>query len=250
MAQTPECYHTSFLQRPRYEFTVVSPYQTQSCCKSTPFLRIIDHIWPCMPAGQQLCVTDTAVACDLMQKEFRAFRDEVLSPDNQGKLFVMVVDEAHHAAVRRGAHDAFVNDLMWKGSPNGQPKHGAWPSRTSTESATEVPGKLCQAQNFVTLLVSATPACLLTGNSRLPRAYFLPKAPTMLRAQELGLKQYSIIKSSNQNPDRPVKLGSMLWKCGQTDIPAGDLRQLISAKVGFAVTAARIIAVTHTTFLS
>lgn len=171
-----------------------------------------------------------------MQKAFRAFREEVLSDKNKQKLFVMVVDEAHQAATRRGAHDAFVNDLMWR-SGDGPPKHGAWPSGPSAGHV-EVAGPLCQASNLVTLLVSATPACLLTGNSRIPRVYYLPKEPppdTDAKAGVLGLCQFSIIRSCEFDPNRPDSLESIQWKFGEQDIAAADLKMLISQNVSFLV---------------
>ena len=169
-----------------------------------------------------------------MQEVFGAFRDEVLSDKNKQKLFVMVVDEAHHAATRHGAHDAFVNDLMWKASGEGKPRHGAWPSGLSADH--EVAGELCQAPNLVTLLVSATPACLLTGNSRLPRAYYLPQS-YCIEDLEMELGQFSIIKSVGHDPDRPTRLENMVWKCENKEVPVAYLQHMIKCNVSLAVAA-------------
>lgn len=121
---------------------------------------------------------------------------------------------------------------MWQ-LGDGPPKHGAWPSGPSAGHV-EVAGPLCQASNLVTLLVSATPACLLTGNSRVPRVYYLPKEGPE-SASALGLRQFSIIKSSGFDPNRPHRLEDIQWKCGEQQIAAAEMKRLISDNVCLAV---------------
>ncbi len=69
--------------------------------------------------------------CDALQRVFEDFRAKVMHDNNKQKLFVVIVDEAHHAAVRRGAHGAYVNDLKWR-SGTAEPEHGAWQSKATS----------------------------------------------------------------------------------------------------------------------
>ena len=131
----------------------------------------------------------------LSQKLFGEFRDKVRR--NANKLFVMVVDEAHHAAVRRGAHDAFANDFRCQ-TANGEKKRGAW-----KPGYTDVPGEWDSCDNLVIVLVSATPACVLTADSRLPRQYYVPRhlpAQQKELAGAVHLQRFSIIRSDGAAP--------------------------------------------------
>ena len=70
--------------------------------------------------------------------EFTLFKQRVET--NPGTLFVVIADECHWGALQAKPHDRYVNDA-----------------------------DLCQKENVVVLLVSATPYCLLTADSRLPK---------------------------------------------------------------------------------
>lgn len=158
---------------------------------------------------------------------FKEFRDKVTS--NADQLFVMVVDEAHHAAVRRGAHDAFANDFQCK-TADGKINHRAW--RTGKEYV-DIAGEWGQYQNLVTLLVSATPACLLTADSRVPRQYYVPNHLSAKQTELAGaanLHQFSIIKADGASP-HGTKLEATIWKSGEHPIEAADLKELITNKV-------------------
>lgn len=174
--------------------------------------------------------------CFVLQKQFTAFKAEVMNPVNKNKLFVMIVDEAHQATVRRGAHDAFVNDLMWKTSAGSTAKHGPFPKAALQPS--EQPGGLCDQPNLLTLLVSATPACLLTADSRIPRRYYVPKgSESTPLAQSLGLQPYSIIRTNDQRIGHGgmAKLRDMSWiwlkDGGQQSLDATTLQSLVERKV-------------------
>eukprot|EP00966_Prymnesium_polylepis_P329199 7384943-Prymnesium_polylepis.1 len=69
--------------------------------------------------------------------EFTLFKQRV--EKNPRTLFIIIADECHWGVLQDKPHDRYVND----------------PS-------------LCKAENVVVLLVSATPYCLLTADSRLP----------------------------------------------------------------------------------
>ena len=138
----------------------------------------------------------------------------------------MVIDEAHHAAVRRGAHDAFANDFRCQ-TPDGL-KHCA--HKTGYEDQL---GEWHQYSNLISLLVSATPACALTANSRVPRQYYVPNQLTPEQRELPGcatLGKFSIIKPNKDQPHGTI-LSATSWVCGTTQIQATDLEQLISQKV-------------------
>lgn len=145
-----------------------------------------------------------------------------MHPDNQHKLFVMIVDEAHHRAKRHSAHDAFVNDLRWK-IGGGQPVCGPW-----RKGAEEVPS--AWPSNLVTLLVSATPYNVMTADSRIPRRYYVPHESVSGLASELHLQQYSCIKSKDEGY-QPKTLNQTEWACNSEAIPTDDLRRLLKEKV-------------------
>jgi len=175
----------------------------------------------------RVCLHGQLNCLSMLQRLFGDFRAKVTSANNANKLFVMVVDEAHHAAVRRGAHDAFANDFRCQ-TADGEVKHGAW--RTG---CTDVSGQWSSYDNLVTVLVSATPACVLTADSRLPRQYYVPHDLTDKQREHAGtthLQRFSIIK-----PDGAVSHGTKLeattWMCGEHRIGGAHLRELITNKV-------------------
>lgn len=146
----------------------------------------------------------------------------MVHPDNKHKLFVMIVDEAHHRATRRSAHDAFVNDLCWK-IGDGQPMCGPW-RRGAVEVSSAWP------DNLITLLVSATPFNVMTADSRIPRQYYLPHESVSELASGLHLQQYSCIKSKDKGY-QPKTLNQTDWVCNNEAIPTDDLKRLLREKV-------------------
>ena len=175
----------------------------------------------------------------VLQELFNNFRAKVVSDDNINRLFVMVVDEAHHAAVKRGAHDAFANDFRCE-TTEGALKHGVHKAGYK-----DVPGEWFQHENLITLLVSATPACVLTADSRLPRRYYVPDTLTARQKELAGtehLHKFSIIKLA-ADPKRARPQNSMQdadnWICKGHLIKAADLRRLISEQVSSFVIALR-----------
>ena len=178
-----------------------------------------------------------------LQKLFCEFRAKVT--DNANKLFVMVVDEAHHAAVRRGAHDAFANDHRCK-TDDGTVKHGAHKTGYHDE-----PGEWSKYTNLLTLLVSATPACVLTADSRIPRQYYVPHDLTAEQKQLRGtgqLHRYSIIKdkaSSEGIFPQSTTLEATSWTCEGHDVGVDDLKEYISNKVNSGIKDVCCLAVPH-----
>lgn len=159
-----------------------------------------------------------------VQEAFKQFRSKVVDPDNKRKLFIMIVDEAHHGPVRHGAHDAFVNDLRWKLGA-GEPMCGPWQT-----GAEEVPSAWPGQPNLITLLVSATPANVMTADSRVPRQYYVPHEPLFRLASDLHLHQYSCIKRSDKG-HQPQTLDQSEWVCNNQVIQTPDLRRLLHRKV-------------------
>ena len=82
--------------------------------------------------------------------EFKFFKERVKR--HPETLFIIISDECHWGALQGKPHDLYVNDV-----------------------------DLCQRENVVVLLVSATPYCLLTADSRLPQK----AEATMPEGQEL-----------------------------------------------------------------
>lgn len=145
----------------------------------------------------------------------------------------MVVDEAHHAAVKHGAHDAFANDFRWS-TAEGVPKYGVY-----RKECTPVLGEWLEHDNLVTLLVSATPACVLTADSRLPRQYYVPEP---LTAKQKGLegtqhlRRFSVIQRDIPKgaPFKTRKLADTNWLSGGQQIQAAHLQRLIDKQVSSA----------------
>lgn len=113
-----------------------------------------------------------------MQGDFRAFYDSALT--NSNKLFVMIVDECHYGATRQQAHDTYVNDHNWHDDGN-HVQHGPQKGRGHRPAGT---ADLLEQDNFLTLLVSATPYSVLTDSSRIPDSLFVP---CQLSSHQLGL---------------------------------------------------------------
>lgn len=146
-----------------------------------------------------------------------------MNTDNHHKLFVMIVDEAHHRAKRHSAHDAFVNDLRWKIKGQGQAMCGPW-QKDAEEDPSAWPN------NPITLLVSATPYNVITADSRVPRQYYVPHESVSGLASELHLQQYSCIKSKDGGY-QPKTLNQTEWVCNDEAIPSDDLQKLLREKV-------------------
>ncbi len=93
----------------------------------------------------------------MLQEIFHDFVTEAQT--NQKQLFVLVADEAHWGITPNSSHDFFVNST-----------------------------KLAELPNVIVLLVSATPANILTSDSRIPHQ-FLPSAatPPMLASTPTGM---------------------------------------------------------------
>ncbi len=206
------------------EFTVSMLHRALQC--------ILDHLvsvlrlWPGVIAWAVLACNRAVHKlnnCSPLQRVFEEFRAKVMHDDNKQKLFVMIVDEAHHAAVRRGAHDAYVNDLQWR-SGIAEPKHGAWQSK-ATSPKVEVPGDWSRQDNLITLLVSATPANVLTADSRIPRQYYVPR-----ELPDQQLQQYTVIKPRSGAPEN-ARLADTQWECRHKAISVDHLQSLIKDKV-------------------
>ena len=94
------------------------------------------------------------------------FRDQVKDPNNENKLFVMIVDECHVGITANQAHDMIVNDFSWD---NGDEAQRCKCDKSGVPHPSS--GELLRQDNLVTMLVSATPYNLLTSKSRLPLKY-------------------------------------------------------------------------------
>ena len=98
-----------------------------------------------------------------MQEAIRKFHGSARADPE--RLHIMVVDECHYAATLGQAHDAFVNEFKWQdagGAVKWGPRKG--PERHRHPDA----GLILSQENVVTLLVSATPYCVLSQQSRIP----------------------------------------------------------------------------------
>ena len=98
-----------------------------------------------------------------MQGDISKFHES--AREDLKRLHVMVVDECHYAATLGQAHDAFVNEFKW------QDAGGAckWaPCKGSERKRHPAAGAILEQENMVTLLVSATPYCVLSKQSRIP----------------------------------------------------------------------------------
>ena len=72
-----------------------------------------------------------------MQDTYKQFKEAATADD--GRLCIVVADEAHWGITPDSAHDQYVNDVA-----------------------------LCKRDNVIVVLVSATPANLLTSSSKIP----------------------------------------------------------------------------------
>lgn len=96
----------------------------------------------------------------------------------------MVVDECHYGATLRQAHDTYVNDYA---------------SLQRTGQA-----ELLQQDNFLTLLVSATPYSMLTNSSRIPNSLFVPC--------QLSSRQQALAEKSGLSPLDVVSKQGAFWQ--------------------------------------
>ena len=95
-----------------------------------------------------------------MQKAISKFHESVRK--RQKRLHVMVVDECHYAATLGQAHDAFVNEFKWQNADGVE----VWgPCKGSECTRHPTAGAILN----MTLLVSATPYCVLSQQSRIPK---------------------------------------------------------------------------------
>lgn len=120
-----------------------------------------------------LCLTEPS-----MQEQFEEFYTDATHPDNTNKLFVMIVDECHYGATDRQAHDTYVNDCNHETDKH----HGPWQDKTAKKGIAQ----LLRQKNFLTLLVSATPYCMLSCNSRIPDALYIPRHVTDQQLQSIS----------------------------------------------------------------
>lgn len=81
-------------------------------------------------------------------------------------LFITVADECHWGPAAFAAHDQMVNDNT--------SKRGAEEGSASAPQLSE----LLQQENYVVLLVSATPYNVISRKSRLPEEYMVLKIPS------------------------------------------------------------------------
>lgn len=136
-----------------------------------------------------------------MQGDFAAFYDSAVH--NSNKLFVMIVDECHYGATLGQAHDTYVNDYNWLDDDDSI-QHGPQKDRSDKLSRrgeakptrSQHCGKLLQQENFLTLLVSATPYSMLTDSSRIPDSLFVPcqlSSNQQVRAEENGLSPLNVL---------------------------------------------------------
>lgn len=100
--------------------------------------------------------------CFCMQNTISDFYES--ARNCQKRLHVMVVDECHYAATLGQAHDAFVNEFKWQGAD----EDGVWgPCKGPERKRHQAAGAILDQENLVTLLVSATPYCVLSQQSRI-----------------------------------------------------------------------------------
>ena len=170
----------------------------------------------------------------LLQEKFRAFRTEAINPANSKKLFVMIVDECHYGATLQQAHDTYVNDYNWLDGDQ-MPQHG--PKKDKLASLSPGHAKLMQQQNFLTLLVSATPYSMLTRNSRLPNRLFVAHALThtqQLLADENGLQALDVLQQQDPKGQWCLEARSSLAaEEGVVSISAISVAKLINHQVDY-----------------
>lgn len=164
--------------------------------------------------------------CVLLQEHFKAFHAAAVNDDNNRKLFIMIVDECHYGATFQQAQDTYVNDYNWQGV-DGASRHG--PKGKLVVDPKQGPAKMLQRGNVLTLLVSATPYCMLTSNSRLPSNLYVSHSVTTLPE---GLKQLDVLK--RQQPSGQWGLDEQLSKSQQREaitLPPERVQELIGQQV-------------------
>lgn len=124
----------------------------------------------------------------------------------------MIVDECHYGATDRQAHDTYVNDCHLV-LEDGSIHHGPWKDKTSAKGQP----KLLEQPNFLTLLVSATPYCMLSCNSRIPHRLFVHDNVTDEQLQLCQLHRQDVFEKQGDQrllarPDQhaPVQLSPEL----------------------------------------
>lgn len=138
----------------------------------------------------------------------------------------MIVDECHYGATFQQAQDTYVNDYNWQGV-DGASQHG--PKGKLVVDAKQGPAEMLQRGNVLTLLVSATPYCMLTSKSRLPSSLYVSHSVTTLPE---GLKQLDVLK--RQQPSGQWGLDDELSKCQQREaitLPPERVQELIGQQV-------------------
>jgi len=133
---------------------------------------------------------------------FDKFKSRVAN--NKHTLFLLVADECHWAALKDKPHDRYVND-----------------------------NELLAAENVVVLLVSATPYCLLTADSRIPDTP-RPVSPSAVAAaaDPLHVVTWSATVSGDSQT-RYVSQKDTDWlrkAQGETDLGAVDFSNLLAAE--------------------
>ncbi|KAL0019654.1 hypothetical protein WJX77_009971 [Trebouxia sp. C0004] len=164
----------------------------------------------------------TPVLVTLRQQTLQRLQDAGLksSDGSDPKVLTPLADFTQSA---EGLNDAYVNDLKWR-SGTAEPKHGAWQSK-ATSCKFDFSGDWSRHDNLITLLVSATPANVLTADSRIPRQYYVPK-----EVPDQQLQQYSVIKPTGGALES-ARLANTLWECRHKAVSAECLQSLIKHKV-------------------
>ena len=133
---------------------------------------------------------------DCVQRQFLDFYGDATNADNKDKLFVMIVDECHYGATDRQAHDTYVNDCNCD-LDDGTCHHGPWADKKADKGRP----KLLDQRNFLTLLVSATPYCVLSRNSRIPERLYVPHHVTneQLQQPQYQLKRQDVLEKHDDH---------------------------------------------------
>lgn len=103
--------------------------------------------------------------------EWQKFRQQIVNSENKKRLFITIADECHWGPVQGKVHDKMLNDY------------------TISPDADD---DLLQQENYIALLVSATPYNVLTEDSHLPERYLVVKEDE-LAASSQGLQLFDIL---------------------------------------------------------